>query len=504
MNKKAFTLVELVITITILVILSTIAFVSFQSYTQDSRDANRLASINEIQKWLMLSYSKNGTFPTPKNATTYTWGTLSVLQWVLTQEVLPELQSDPKDPLSKSSYTYSITGDGEWYQIASDIENPDVLASSDLPSAHAKVTSALVKGNYKLDPSLPSLILIPTSSLTNSWLFSPWNCFVVNGGGNTLWNTSCLTKKDISLRSVDTSLLAYYDMETYYQTTFSGVSNVVMLQDLSGNNHDMFLSYKITNSTLLTTTTLSGNIFSDAFLGKWLRSTSAWTPLWSATLKANQSLSYSGRLITPLPYSTLESKLQSQNGGLSVATLVQFHRAQSVGHVNRVASIFLNNTDNVWVDPGDNLKGIDMGLQRFYPDTRYQTHITPYNDGTGTGVYGIKWCGNGNLTIWWEDLCFKDEFNKFYENTFDGKMFIVTNVDFTNRSFCTYVNGVKFRCETVSISTIQRMIEKGNKNFIFVLSSDWEPLEWVVDEGKLYNRILTQQEIEQQAKIYWF
>lgn len=65
MKKQAFTLVELVITITILVILSTIAFVSFQSYTKDSRDANRLSSANEIIKALHLYYSKNGTYPMP-------------------------------------------------------------------------------------------------------------------------------------------------------------------------------------------------------------------------------------------------------------------------------------------------------------------------------------------------------------------------------------------------------------------------------------------------------
>jgi prepilin-type N-terminal cleavage/methylation domain-containing protein len=47
-SKKAFTLVELIVVITILVILFTIALVSFKNYTKDARDGNRVASISDI------------------------------------------------------------------------------------------------------------------------------------------------------------------------------------------------------------------------------------------------------------------------------------------------------------------------------------------------------------------------------------------------------------------------------------------------------------------------
>jgi len=48
--KKAFTLVELIIVITILAILATIAFVSFSNYTASARDANRVATLTNIEK----------------------------------------------------------------------------------------------------------------------------------------------------------------------------------------------------------------------------------------------------------------------------------------------------------------------------------------------------------------------------------------------------------------------------------------------------------------------
>jgi prepilin-type N-terminal cleavage/methylation domain-containing protein len=44
-NKKAFTLIELIVTITIVSILATIAFVSFQGYRVSARDSVRLSDM---------------------------------------------------------------------------------------------------------------------------------------------------------------------------------------------------------------------------------------------------------------------------------------------------------------------------------------------------------------------------------------------------------------------------------------------------------------------------
>lgn len=138
--KKAFTLVELVITITILVILSTIAFVSFQSYTKDSRDANRLTSINELTKALELEYSKNGSYPTPETSVNILFsGAMLWTQWVIWSTLWNtlNLSSTLKDPLTQKYYTYSIDDSWEKYSVLMFLENqdlalsPPVLASSE-------------------------------------------------------------------------------------------------------------------------------------------------------------------------------------------------------------------------------------------------------------------------------------------------------------------------------------------------------------------------------------
>jgi prepilin-type N-terminal cleavage/methylation domain-containing protein len=57
-NIYGFTLVELIVTITILVILGTIAFVSLGGYAGSARDGSRVSDLSLIAKGLDLFYIK--------------------------------------------------------------------------------------------------------------------------------------------------------------------------------------------------------------------------------------------------------------------------------------------------------------------------------------------------------------------------------------------------------------------------------------------------------------
>lgn len=70
-NKKAFTIVELVITITILVILATIGFLSFWDYTKDARDSVRYNDLKNIKSAMDFKLTKGWTLPTPDNLKTW-------------------------------------------------------------------------------------------------------------------------------------------------------------------------------------------------------------------------------------------------------------------------------------------------------------------------------------------------------------------------------------------------------------------------------------------------
>lgn len=65
-KKSAFTLVELIVVITIVGILSTIGFVSYSSYLTGARDSNRISQMVKITDSMQV-YSSTKSLPLPDN-----------------------------------------------------------------------------------------------------------------------------------------------------------------------------------------------------------------------------------------------------------------------------------------------------------------------------------------------------------------------------------------------------------------------------------------------------
>ena len=59
-TRKAFTLVELIVVITILAILGTIAFISLQGYSADARNSKRSSDLGELVKTVSIG-AANGS-----------------------------------------------------------------------------------------------------------------------------------------------------------------------------------------------------------------------------------------------------------------------------------------------------------------------------------------------------------------------------------------------------------------------------------------------------------
>lgn len=66
-HASGFTLVELIITITILVILGTIGFMQLQGFSVSARDGARIENLSNLHKGLSLSQIQTGTYPMPEN-----------------------------------------------------------------------------------------------------------------------------------------------------------------------------------------------------------------------------------------------------------------------------------------------------------------------------------------------------------------------------------------------------------------------------------------------------
>lgn len=63
MHRKAFTLVELLVVISIIGLLSTVAVVSLGSARQKSRNTKRVTDIKQLVTAFSLAYDTNGSFP---------------------------------------------------------------------------------------------------------------------------------------------------------------------------------------------------------------------------------------------------------------------------------------------------------------------------------------------------------------------------------------------------------------------------------------------------------
>ncbi len=121
-NKSlGFTLVELIVVITILAILGTIWFISLQWYATSARDSARISDLWIIAKWLDLFKIQEWYFPAPTDSynVTFSW-TLAWKQWVFwdaTRQLTQRISSTPVDPLTWSRYAYSVTNTGQEYEL---------------------------------------------------------------------------------------------------------------------------------------------------------------------------------------------------------------------------------------------------------------------------------------------------------------------------------------------------------------------------------------------------
>lgn len=110
--KRAFTLIEILVVVTIIMLLTATAFVSYTTFLKTSRDAKRKADLEQVRAALEMYRSNTDTYPVGS-----VWATtLNVLKTPVTY--IQALPSDPKDP----TYTYYYTGSASDYTLGAYLE----------------------------------------------------------------------------------------------------------------------------------------------------------------------------------------------------------------------------------------------------------------------------------------------------------------------------------------------------------------------------------------------
>lgn len=165
-TKHWFTMAELIVVITILVILSAIGFSSYSWYLGNARDSQRKSDISQIQAALGSYKLKRWYYSQPWDAFDITYWATEVVatQWVLNNNVaLTTIDRLPMDPKAERPYTYSTTKNKQEFQISATLEN-------------AWREKAILVWDYKTVSKniLPSIVVATSSATniaTNTWAF---------------------------------------------------------------------------------------------------------------------------------------------------------------------------------------------------------------------------------------------------------------------------------------------------------------------------------------------
>jgi Tfp pilus assembly protein PilE len=149
-NKKAFTFVELIVSTVIIIVLTSIWFVSYVDFIWDSRDAQRKSDLSKVSSSLKIYKQKRGYYSPPGDSfyILNQWKQVSQ-QWKLNKKVfLNTLDKLPSDPKSSTYYSYAVTNNKQEFQLAATLENWE----TEIP---------LLEWNYKTISKniLPTLLL---------------------------------------------------------------------------------------------------------------------------------------------------------------------------------------------------------------------------------------------------------------------------------------------------------------------------------------------------------
>lgn len=180
-QKKWFTVVELVVVIMILITLSWIWFVWYMSNLVESRNVKRVSEIGNAKMALKNHKLQNSLYPNPGNTFEISDGSGTIaLQWFLDQDVyLKDFWKIPTDPYVKNKYyVYSITANKNAFQLATILEKDNVIGNE-------LGLQAYVDGDYQTSSIeyLPSLVVAASEATDIS---VDYHKFVVDKGTKNL------------------------------------------------------------------------------------------------------------------------------------------------------------------------------------------------------------------------------------------------------------------------------------------------------------------------------
>lgn len=131
--KKGFTLVELMVVMTIMMVLTAIGALSYSQAVIKSRDGRRMSDLSKIQNALELyRHETGGPYPASD---------------VVASTLVPKyLESMPTDPKTKDVYPYSLGATSYRYSLFAAVEN----LGSTTPVMSQTISCGSITCNYEV------------------------------------------------------------------------------------------------------------------------------------------------------------------------------------------------------------------------------------------------------------------------------------------------------------------------------------------------------------------
>lgn len=138
MQRRGFTLIEVLVAATIIAVLTAIAMVSYANINKRGRDTKRKSDMEQIRSALEMYRSDTGSYPNTGNGS---WTDASNLSTTLVSSYMPAIPSDPKSPTQVYRFqaTNLVSGNYYGYCLSSLIEaevNPSDTCTPDTVNTH--------------------------------------------------------------------------------------------------------------------------------------------------------------------------------------------------------------------------------------------------------------------------------------------------------------------------------------------------------------------------------
>ena len=184
--RWAFTLVELIVVVTILALLSTIWFIAYVWHLKWIRNTNRITTLVSLWEWLN-SYKVNYSLPLPDDYVEVKVGwKIIAYQWYVWKSILKTIKFSNKwkDPIDDTYYSYYLTEQNNHFQLMWFLEKEKNITTASLfketlaldysiryPSVYWWRLGILTDDNNMPVQEIPSILSAWKIELdtTNSW-----------------------------------------------------------------------------------------------------------------------------------------------------------------------------------------------------------------------------------------------------------------------------------------------------------------------------------------------